>query len=59
MKTDPFDDFKRAAFYRKTLEQICEDKRNTRAKRLASSALTFWDEMQKAKLRGHICSNRV
>ena len=38
-----------AAFYRKTLEQVCDDTRNTRAKRLASSALTFWDQMQKAK----------
>jgi len=38
-----------ATFYRKILEQICDDTRNTRAKRLAASALTFWDQMRKAK----------
>lgn len=36
-------------FYRDTLEGICADTRNTRAKRLASSALTFWDSMKKVK----------
>lgn len=46
-----------AAFYRKTLMQICDDTRNTRAKRLAISALTFWDQTQKAKTQngGVIC----
>lgn len=42
-----------AKFYRKLLQQIAEDKRNTRAKRLASSGLTFWDQLQieKRKIR--------
>jgi hypothetical protein len=35
-----------AKFYRKTLEQICGDARNTRARRLATSALIFWDSMR-------------
>lgn len=39
--------FGEAVFYRKVLEQISQDKRNTRAKSLANSALTFWDEMEK------------
>lgn len=36
-----------AAFYRQQLELICKDKRKTRARRLAESALMFWDQMQK------------
>lgn len=35
-----------AAFYRQQLELICQDPRRTRARRLAESALTFWDSMQ-------------
>jgi hypothetical protein len=34
------------AFYRRLLEQICEDPRRTRARRLAESGLLFWDAMQ-------------
>ena len=34
------------AFYRRLLEQICEDARRTRARRLAESGLRFWDAMQ-------------
>ena len=34
------------AFYRRLLEQICEDSRRTRARRLAESGLRFWDAMQ-------------
>lgn len=40
-----------AQFYRKQLELIAEDKRKTRARRLAESALTFWDQMQKEKVK--------
>jgi hypothetical protein len=38
-------------FYRDLLKQICDDPRNTRAKRLAKSGLTFWDAMQKEKVK--------
>lgn len=38
-----------AAFYRKLLEQITEDSRKTRARRLAESGLMFWDSMQAEK----------
>lgn len=33
-------------FYRRLLEQICEDPRRTRARRLAESGLQFWDTMR-------------
>lgn len=36
-----------SVFYRETLEQITQDPRKTRARRLAESALMFWDSMQK------------
>lgn len=50
-----------SAFYRTTLEQICEDTRNTRAKRLARSALTFWDACKEeaAKRRKAKAANSV
>jgi uncharacterized protein YbaR (Trm112 family) len=35
-----------AAFYREQLELICKDHRRTRARRLAESALTFWDSLK-------------
>lgn len=35
-----------AAFYREQLELICKDSRKTRARRLAESALMFWDQLQ-------------
>ena len=35
-----------AAFYRKTLEQICEDERKTRGRRIAETALMFWDRIK-------------
>lgn len=35
-----------SAFYREQLELICQDPRKTRARRLAESALMFWDQMQ-------------
>lgn len=38
-----------AAFYRHLLEQITEDSRKTRARRLAESGLMFWDSMQAEK----------
>lgn len=38
-----------AEFYRDLLEQICQDTRNTRAKRLAESGLLFWDQMKKER----------
>ena len=34
-----------AKFYREQLELICQDSRKTRARRLAESALAFWDSM--------------
>jgi len=33
-------------FYREQLELICKDSRKTRARRLAESALTFWDSLK-------------
>ena len=36
-----------AAFYRKTLEQICDDERKTRGRRIADTALMFWDRIKK------------
>jgi hypothetical protein len=36
-------------FYRGLLEQICQDARKTRARRLAESGLMFWDSMQAEK----------
>jgi hypothetical protein len=36
-----------AAFYRKTLEQICDDERKTRGRRIAETALMFWDRIKK------------
>lgn len=38
-----------AAFYRGLLQQICEDARKTRARRLAESGLMFWDSMKAEK----------
>ena len=35
-----------AAFYRKTLEQIASGRRRTLERRLAESALTFWDALK-------------
>jgi hypothetical protein len=35
-----------ARFYREQLELICKDSRKTRARRLAESALTFWDSLK-------------
>jgi len=40
-----------AAFYRQTLEQIAQDKRRTRGRRLAESALTFWDAIVRENYR--------
>jgi hypothetical protein len=36
-------------FYRGLLEQVCQDGRKTRARRLAESGLMFWDSMQAEK----------
>lgn len=36
-----------AQFYREQLEMIAADARKTRGRRLAESALTFWDAMKK------------
>jgi len=36
-------------FYRGLLEQVCQDARKTRARRLAESGLMFWDQMQAEK----------
>jgi hypothetical protein len=33
-------------FYRSLLEQICQDARKTRARRLAESGLMFWDQIR-------------
>lgn len=41
-----------AAFYRDLLEQICQDTRKTRARRLAESGLMFWDSVQPEKSSG-------
>ena len=38
-----------ARFYRRLLEQIVQDPRRTRARRLAESGLRFWDAIGKAK----------
>ena len=35
--------------YRELLEQITQDNRKTRARRLAESGLTFWDAMMEEK----------
>jgi len=35
-----------ARFYREQLELICKESRKTRARRLAESALTFWDSLK-------------
>jgi len=35
-----------ARFYREILERIATDRRNTMARRLASSGLAFWDQLQ-------------
>lgn len=35
------------SFYRGLLEQISQDHRKTRARRLAESGMIFWDQMQK------------
>lgn len=39
------------AFYRELLQQIAQDSRKTRARRLAESGLTFWDAMREEKAR--------
>jgi hypothetical protein len=41
-----------ADFYRKLLEQVCDDSRKTRARRIVESGLMFWDQMtvEKQKL---------
>jgi hypothetical protein len=36
-------------FYRDLLEQVCQDARKTRARRLVESGLMFWDQMQAEK----------
>lgn len=36
-------------FYRELLQQIAEDPRRTKARRLAESGLAFWDALQSAK----------
>ena len=38
-----------SAFYRHVLKQIASAKRRTLEKRLAESALAFWDQMQRRK----------
>jgi hypothetical protein len=38
-------------FYRGLLEQVCQDSRKTRARRLSESGLMFWDQMQEEKAR--------
>jgi hypothetical protein len=38
-------------FYRQLLEQIASENRKTRGRRLAESGLTFWDSMQREKLK--------
>lgn len=38
-------------FYRGLLDQVCQDARKTRARRLAESGLMFWDAMQAEKAR--------
>lgn len=38
-------------FYRDLLQQITQDPRKTRARRLAESGLTFWDAMREEKAR--------
>lgn len=40
-----------AQFYREILELIASAKRKTKARGLANSALTFWDQMQKERKR--------
>jgi glycine/D-amino acid oxidase-like deaminating enzyme len=40
-----------AAFYREQLQLIADGQRNTRERRLARSALTFWDEMDAQRRR--------
>jgi len=38
-------------FYRDLLEQVCQDSRKTRARRLAESGLMFWDQLQAEKIK--------
>jgi len=40
-----------AAFYREQLQLIADGRRNTRERRLAKSALTFWDEIDAQRKR--------
>lgn len=46
------------AFYRRLLEQICEDPRRTRARRLAESGLLFWDSMQAEAAKNEAQTNK-
>lgn len=43
-----------AKFYREQLELICRDPRRTRARRLAESALAFWDQMRRERTNGKV-----